>query len=92
MNPWFSSFLVSSNPDKNHKLGKSDGLRYIYITYAGATGMMLQWEYLNRLFYRKVSFLTGPHCQFSDVGQGMKKTYLYLWYPLFQAQQNIRII
>ena len=54
--------------------------------------MMLQWEYLNRLFYRKVSFLTGPHCQFSDVGQGMKKTYLYLWYPLFQAQQNLRII
>ena len=21
-----------------------------------------------------------------DVGQGMKQTYLYLWYPLFQAQ------
>jgi hypothetical protein len=50
------------------------------------------WENLNRLFYRKVSFLTGPHCQFSDVDQGMKKTYLYLWYPLFQAQQNLRII
>jgi hypothetical protein len=24
--------------------------------------------------------------QFRGVGQGMKQTYLYLWYPLFQAQ------
>jgi hypothetical protein len=27
-----------------------------------------------------------PHCQFRGVGQCMKHTYLYLWYPLFQAQ------
>jgi hypothetical protein len=33
-----------------------------------------------------VLFLTGPHCQFRGVGQDMKQTYLYLWYPLFQAQ------
>jgi hypothetical protein len=26
------------------------------------------------------------HCQFRGVCQGMKQTYLYLWYPLFQAQ------
>jgi hypothetical protein len=37
-------------------------------------------------FGGKVSFLTAPHCQFRGVGQGMKQTYLYLWYPLFQAQ------
>jgi hypothetical protein len=37
-------------------------------------------------FCRKVSFLTAPHCRFRGVGQGMKQTYLYLWYPLFQAQ------
>jgi hypothetical protein len=24
--------------------------------------------------------------QFRGVGQGMKQIYLYLWYPLFQAQ------
>jgi len=23
---------------------------------------------------------------FEGVGQGMRQTYLYLWYPLFQAQ------
>ena len=37
-------------------------------------------------FSRKVSFLTDPNCQFRGVGQGIKQTYLYLWYPLFQAQ------
>ena len=46
-----------------------------------------QWENLrNHLFCRKVSFLTAPHCQFRGVGQGLKQTYMYLWYPLFQAQ------
>jgi hypothetical protein len=40
----------------------------------------------NNLFCCKVSFLTDPHCRFRSVGQGMKQTYLYLWYPLFQAQ------
>ena len=33
-----------------------------------------------------VSFLTDPHCRFRGVSQGMKQTYVYLWYPLFQAQ------
>jgi hypothetical protein len=32
-----------------------------------------------------VSFLTTTHCQFRGAGQGMKQTYLYLWYPLFQV-------
>ena len=45
-----------------------------------------QWENLNHFFRRKVSFLTAPYCQFRGVGQGMKLTYLYLWFPLFQAQ------
>ena len=58
----------------------------------------LQWENLNHLFCRKVSFLTAPHCHFRGVGQGMKQTYLYLWYPLLLAQwdrcdqQNHQII
>ena len=47
-----------------------------------------QWENLNQVFCRKVSFLTAPHCQFRDVGQVMKLTYLHMWYPLFQAQWN----
>ena len=28
----------------------------------------------------------SAHCQFREVGQGMKQTYLYMCYPLFQAQ------
>jgi hypothetical protein len=45
-----------------------------------------QWENYNHLFCRKVSFLTDHRCHFRGVGQGMKQTYLYLWYPLFQDQ------
>ena len=30
--------------------------------------------------------LTAPHCQFRGVGQSIRQTYLYLWYPLFQVQ------
>jgi len=29
-----------------------------------------------------VFFLTAPHCQFRGVGQGMKQTYLYLYFKL----------
>jgi hypothetical protein len=35
-----------------------------------------QWENLNQVFCRKVSFLTAPHCQFRDVGQVMKQSQL----------------
>jgi hypothetical protein len=45
-----------------------------------------QWENWNHLFCRKVSFLAAPHSQFRGVCQGMKQTYPYLWYPLFQAK------
>ena len=38
--------------------------------------------------YHKNSLLTGPHCQFLGVGQGMKQTYLYLWYALFQTEKG----
>ena len=41
-------------------------------------------ENLNNLFYRKVSLLTEPRCQFLVVGQGAKHTSLYQWYMLFQ--------
>ena len=29
--------------------------------------------------------LNRPHCQFRGVCQGIKQTYLYLWYPLFPS-------
>ena len=45
-----------------------------------------EWENLKHLFCRKVSSLAALHCQFRGVGQDMKQTYLYMWYPLFQAQ------
>jgi aspartyl/asparaginyl beta-hydroxylase (cupin superfamily) len=48
----------------------------------------LKWKHLNHLFCRNVSFLTRHYCQFQDVGQGIKQSKLYLWYPLFQAQLN----
>jgi hypothetical protein len=47
--------------------------------------IIAQWENWNHLFCRKVSFLTAPHCQFRGVGQGMKQTYMYMWYLLFQV-------
>jgi hypothetical protein len=34
---------------------------------------------------RQASFLTGTHCQIRGVGQGMKQTYLYLWYPFISS-------
>jgi hypothetical protein len=34
----------------------------------------------------EVSYLTGSPPHFPDVGQDMKQTYLYMWYPLFQVQ------
>jgi hypothetical protein len=51
-----------------------------------------QWENLNHLFCRKVSFSSAPHCQFRGVGQGMKQTYMYLWYLLFQAHQWLLLV
>jgi hypothetical protein len=45
-----------------------------------------QWENWNHIFWRKIWILTASHSQFRGVGQGMKHTYLCLWYPLFQAQ------
>jgi hypothetical protein len=44
------------------------------------------WEYWNIVLCRKVQLLTGLHCQFRGVDQGMKQTKLYLWYPLFLVQ------
>jgi hypothetical protein len=35
---------------------------------------------------RIFSFFIAPHCQVRGVGHGIKQTYLYMWYPLFQAQ------
>jgi hypothetical protein len=41
-----------------------------------------QWENQNHLFCRKVSFLTDSNFQFQGVDQGMRYTYLYMWYSL----------
>ena len=84
--------LYQGHPDRNNKLWNIvSSERYIlhmrvllgccYIKMESS-----QCENLNHLFCRKVSFLTDPHCRFRVVCQGMKQTYLYLWYPLFQAQ------
>ena len=64
----------------------------MYTPYAGAAGMLLHMngkftiEKLKSYLLSQRLVLTAPHCQFRGVGQGMKRTYLYLWYPLFQAQ------
>ena len=101
-NSYFSSFLVSNtlyqgHHDRSHKLWNIVSSEryildiYIYI-YIYATGMLLHINgkftmgKLKSSLCRKVPFLTAPHCLFWGVGQEMKQTYLYLWYPLFQAQ------
>jgi hypothetical protein len=38
------------------------------------------------VFLSYILFLTGPLWQFWGVGQGKRKTKLYLWYPYYQAQ------
>jgi hypothetical protein len=66
----------------------------MYTPYAGTAGMLLHINgkftmgKLKSSLCRNVSFLTDTHCRFLGVGQGMKHTYLYLWYPLFQAQSD----
>ena len=80
--------LYQGNPDRNHK-----HLEYcinceISTPYAGASEMLLHMNgkftmgKLKYLFCRKVR----SHFQFRGEDQGMKQTYLYLWYPLFQAE------
>ena len=84
--------LYQGNPDRNHKLWNFVSterfilhmqvlLECCYIWMESS-----QWENWNNLFCCKVSFLTALYCQFRGVGQGMKQTYLYMWYPLFEAQ------
>ena len=46
----------------------------------------LQIKSYNVLNYNNCS----TDCRFRGVDQGMKQTYLYLWYPLFQAQWDGR--
>ena len=64
----------------------------IYTPYAGDARMLLHINgkftmgKLKSSLCRKVPFLTTPHCLFRGVGQDIKHTYLYLWYPLFQVQ------
>ena len=64
----------------------------MYTPYAGTVGMLISMNgkstvgKLKHFYCRKVVFLTAPHWQFGGVGQGMKQTYLYLWYPLLQAE------
>ena len=40
-------------------------------------------------FCRNISFLTLHYCPFRGVGQGMKQTKLYLWYPLYTGNNKI---
>ena len=87
----FAATLYQINPDRNHKLWNIVSTeRYIYsICRCCWNVATYKWKVHNGkiviISFVKVSYLTAPHCQFRGVGQGMKQTYLYLWY-LFQAQ------
>jgi hypothetical protein len=72
--------FCQGSPYRNHKLWN----------IVSTERYMLHVQVLLECCYNKwkISFLTAPHCQFRGVGQGMKYTYLYLWYPLFQAQRD----
>ena len=41
---------------------------------------------LKSILCRIFSFIIAPHCQVRGVCHGIKQTYLYMWYPLIQAQ------
>ena len=96
--PWFSSFLVSSNP-LSRKSRQALDYRINWERYTPYVGLLeccyiwmesSQWENWNHLFCRKVSFLTAPHCQFRGVGQGMKQTYLYLYtFPVNTLESSV---
>ena len=63
----------------------------IYTLYAGAAGMLLPRNgkfTIGKLksSRRKVLFSIDPYCQFLDVSQDMRPTYLYLMYPLSLVQ------
>ena len=83
--------LYQGNPDRNHKLWNiiptERDILYMQVLL-GCCYIRDQWKVgkIEIIPFVVVSFLTVPHCQFRGVGQGMKQTILYLWYPLFQAQ------
>jgi hypothetical protein len=64
------AFCISSFEGESVSISRSIGASGIIASSSGSN----------------VSFLTDPHCRFLGVGQGMKQTYVYMWYPLFQAQ------
>ena len=97
-NPSFSSVVVSSNPLSRTYWYEPQALqqRDIYsICRCCWNVATYKWKVhdgkieIISSFSRKVASLTAPHCRFWGVGQGMKQRYLYLWYPLFQAQWEI---
>ena len=86
--------LYRGNHDRNHTLWDI-GSAEIYIIYMQVLPKYCyismdnsQCGNLNNLSCLQGSLLTGPHYKFRGVGQGMKQTYLYLWYPLFQDQDS----
>ena len=83
-----AAILYQGNSDRNQHSGVAYQLRDKYsicrICWNVAT---YKWKAhnWNHLFCCKVSFLTVSRCNFRCVCIGMKQTYLYLWYPVFQA-------
>jgi hypothetical protein len=86
-----TAILYQGNPDR--MIGTTSSrisyqLRDIYpIRRCCWNNATYEWKVHNgkmEIFSFVVSFLTAPHCQFLGVDKGMKQTYLYLWYPLFQ--------
>ena len=93
------AYLLVASSSKDILIGATSSeishhLRDIHSIYIYAAGMLL---HINGKFTMgrlksslccKVPFLTAPTCLFRGVGQDMKQTYLYLWYPLFQVQYD----
>jgi hypothetical protein len=77
--------LSQGNPDRNHKLwnivSSARDILHMHVLLECCHIQMesLQWENLNHLFCRNVSFPTDPHRRSRIAGQGMR-------YPSFQAQ------
>jgi hypothetical protein len=77
--------LIAATLYQGHLIGTTNSICRCCWTVATYTIESSHWKNVNDLC-RADSFLSGPHCQYRGVCQGMQQTYLYMWYPLFQTQ------
>jgi len=78
---WYDSFLLAATSyQRNQNLWNilyqlTDAFSIHMCCWNVATYERYEWKItMGKLKFIKISLLTGPHCQFLGVGQGMKQT------------------